>query len=76
MPPLEFEDEAITPEDALGLYTKPVNDAGGSPRKINIGEIADICLLDKPWSEVSKNLSDVKVQATWIDGELVYNRVD
>ena len=74
--PNGFEAEAVSPEMALALYTKPVHDAGGKPRKIEVGAIADICLLDRPWEEARKNLVDVKVQATWIGGDLVYNRVD
>ena len=74
--PREFEGEAVTPEDALALYTKPVHDAGALPRKIEIGGMADLCLLDRDWAKARSNLSDVSVQATWIGGELVYNRVD
>jgi len=74
--PNKFESENISPELALALYTKPVHDAGGTPRKIGFGETADLCLLDRPWNEARQNLTDVKVTATWIDGELVYNRVN
>jgi len=74
--PKGFEGEAISPEAALALYTKPANDAGAKPRKIEIGEPADLCLLDSSWADARRNLTDVKVQATWVGGELVYNRVD
>jgi len=74
--PKGFEDEAVTPEQALAFYTKPANDAGAEPRKIQIGEVADLCLLDRNWSKARSSFSDVTVQATWISGELVYNRVD
>jgi len=74
--PKGFEEEAITPEQALGLYTKPSNDAGAPPRKIEVGLMADLCLLDRSWSESRSDFSNVKVQATWIEGDLVYNRVD
>jgi len=74
--PSGFEDEAITPEEALALYTKPANDAGGLPRKIAVGEVADVCLLDTRWAEARQNLRGVTVRATWINGELVYNRVN
>ena len=65
--------EVIPPEAALELYTKPANDAGGKPRKITIGVKADLCLLDRTWSEARKNLSATNVVATWVGGELVYD---
>ncbi|MEP3890601.1 MAG: amidohydrolase family protein [Hellea sp.] len=71
--PKGFEGEVITPEQALAIYTKPANDAGGAARKIQKGEAADFCLLDRPWSEARRDLAGVKVQATWIDGNLVFN---
>ena len=70
--PREFEGEAVTPEDALALYTKPVHDAGALPRKIEIGGMADLCLLDRDWSKARSNFSDVSVRATWIDAKMVY----
>lgn len=74
--PQGFEDEAVSPEMALALYTKPASDAGCEARKMAVGQVGDICLLDRPWKIARKNLANVKVQATWIGGELVYNRVD
>ncbi len=74
--PSGFEAEVVSPEEALGLYTKPAKDAGAEPRKIKIGEAADLCLLDRDWAKTRSNFSEVKVQATWIGGGLVYNRVD
>jgi len=41
-----------------------------------VGEVADMCLLDKSWAQARENLTDVNVIATWIGGGLVYNRVD
>jgi len=74
--PTGFEDEAISPEAALALYTKPSQDAGGLAREITIGAPADLCLIDLPWSEARHQLGDVSVAATWIGGSLVYNCVD
>ena len=70
--PREFEGEAVAPEDALALYTKPVHDAGALPRKIEIGGMADLCLLDRDWLKARSNFSDVSVRATWIDAKMVY----
>ena len=74
--PKGFEGEAITPEEALAIYTKPASDAGAPARKVEVGALADICLLDRSWADTRDSFSDVRVQATWIAGELVYNRVD
>lgn len=70
--PSGFESESVSPETALELYTKPSGDAGGVARRIEIGATADMCLLDRPWAKAQKNLTDVRVKATWIDGEIVY----
>ena len=64
--------EALTPEEALALYTKPIDDAGGEARRITIGSKADLCLLDRTWSAARTNLSDVRVRATWVKGRLVH----
>lgn len=74
--PIGFEDEAITPEQALTLYTKPSSDAGASARKIAIGQPADICLLNSSWANARGDLGNVIVKVTWIGGKLVYDRVN
>ena len=74
--PHGFETEAISPDAALALYTKPAKDAAASPRKIALGEAADVCLLDRDWGKALNSLADVTVKATWIDGDLVYGGVN
>ena len=74
--PIGFEDEAILPEDALAIYTKSADDAGAAPREIAIGQVADLCLIDRPRAEARQSFADVNVIATWIAGQLVFNRVD
>ncbi len=64
--------EAVSPDAALALYTKPWNNAGGKPRQITIGAPADLCLIDRTWLEAGKDLKSVNVKATWVGGELVY----
>ena len=65
--------EAITPEAALALYTKPASDASAPSRKIRVGAIADMIMLDRNWSQARENLSKVKVINSWIDGTPVYS---
>ncbi|MFK7842737.1 MAG: amidohydrolase family protein [Sphingorhabdus sp.] len=68
-------EEAVSADMALALYTKPVANAGGNARKIVVGESADLCLLDRTWSEASHDLAAVNVHATWVAGEPVYDRI-
>ncbi len=74
--PKGFEAEAVTAECALSLYTKPADDAGAPAREIGVGSVADMCLLDRKWCDARRALGDVSVNATWINGELVYDRVN
>lgn len=74
--PAGFEHEAIPPEAALALYTKPKRDAGATAREVKVGTVADLCLIDRSWAKARNDLKAVNVRATWIEGELVYNRVD
>ena len=71
--PSGFEHEAISPEDALALYTKPNDDAGGEPRGVEVSAAADLCLIDRSWATARKDLTKVVVNASWVSGELVYD---
>ncbi len=44
--------EAVTPEQALALFTTPLRVPGATPVRIAIGGTADLCLLQQPWSAV------------------------
>ena len=67
--------EAVTAEQALALYIKPAEDAGGEARIIEKGATADLCLLDRSWSDARNVLAEVSVRATWISGEMVYDSI-
>jgi predicted amidohydrolase YtcJ len=56
--------EALTPEQALGLYLTPPQAPGGQPRRVAVGEPADLCLLDRPWAQARSRLAEVRVVAT------------
>ena len=45
------DDEGLTAEQALALFTTPLSDPGGNPTRVAVGENADFCLLDRPWSQ-------------------------
>ncbi|MEQ8263936.1 amidohydrolase family protein [Pseudohaliea sp.] len=67
-------DEALSPAEALSLYT---GEAGspGTPRLIpRPGTAADLCLLDAPWSVALADLDAGHVAMTIIDGAVVHQR--
>lgn len=61
-------DECLTPEEALALFTGRA-ERPDLPRNITVGELADLCLLDQPWSVVRKDLDARHVRMTIIDGK-------
>jgi predicted amidohydrolase YtcJ len=65
-------DEALSPEEALALFTSSPDAPGGSPRRVEVGAPADLCLLDRPWSHARRTLSRDAVRATWIGGTQVH----
>jgi predicted amidohydrolase YtcJ len=64
-------DEALTPERALAMFTTPLDAPGGSPRRIERGVPADLCLLDVPWRDARSALSSERVVSTWCRGHHV-----
>lgn len=63
--------EALTPEQALALFTGPLRDPGQAHAGLQVGAAADLCLLTKPWGQAREHLDRVRVVATVIDGALV-----
>jgi predicted amidohydrolase YtcJ len=53
--------EAVSPERALALYLTPLEEPGGEPRRVAVGAPADLCLLDRPLSEVLEDPSSSHV---------------
>ncbi|MCY3822123.1 MAG: amidohydrolase family protein [Gammaproteobacteria bacterium] len=66
--------ESLSPERALALFTTPAEDPGGAPRRIAVGEAADMCLLDRGWQEARESLSHEHVAATILGGEVIFRR--
>jgi predicted amidohydrolase YtcJ len=65
-------DEGLSPERALALFTSPASAPGDPPRPIAGGAPADLCLLDRPWSEARSKLSSALVAAAIRDGVLIW----
>ena len=66
--------EALSPERALALFTTPPEAPGGRPRTLQPGSRADLCLLDRPWSDARKRLSSEAVRAAFCAGRLAFCR--
>jgi predicted amidohydrolase YtcJ len=67
-------EERLAPERALALFTSPPESPGAGPRPVAVGAAADLCLLDRPWSEARKALDAGAVAATLVAGRVVYRR--
>ncbi len=65
-------DEALTPEQALALFLGALQDPGGPPRRVEIGAVADLCLLDRSWASAREALGEVRIVATLRDGVLIW----
>jgi len=66
--------EALSPEQALALYTATPDDLGGPPSRVATGAVADLCLLDRPWRAARERLSSDDVLATWCAGRPAWAR--
>jgi predicted amidohydrolase YtcJ len=64
-------DEALTPEQALALFTTPLDRPGDAPSRIECGAVADLCLLDRSWHAARETLDGRCVRITIVGGEAV-----
>ncbi|AKU11390.1 hypothetical protein AzCIB_1489 [Azoarcus sp. CIB] len=67
-------DEALSPAEALALFTGDANDPGGSSRRIESGAAGDLCLLNRSWEAALGELAAVGVDATIKDGRAIWRR--
>jgi len=63
--------EALSPEEALGLFLADPHDLS-RVRTIEVGVVADLCLLAQDWTALREDMGSADVRATLIDGQLVY----
>lgn len=66
--------EALTPEEALALFTSSPDDPGGPARRVEAGESADLCLLDRDWASARESLRAHDVAATIAAGVVTFRR--
>ena len=67
-------EETITAAAAVDRCLAPLSDPGGLARRIKVGAVADLALLDRPMCDVLSAPTEVSVVCTVIDGTVVYER--
>jgi len=68
------EHERLSPEQALALFTSAADDPGGGSRRIAVGEVADLCLLNCDWQAARLHLCSANVRATLRGGTVIYQQ--
>jgi predicted amidohydrolase YtcJ len=68
-------EEALTPEQGLALWLADPADLSGQ-RALLEGAPADLCLLDRPWSQARERLNAEDVVLVLASGRIVHNRID
>ena len=66
--------ERLSPEQALAMFSSAAADPGGQSRRVAVGQVADLCLLDRRWEEARLRLRSEDVRATINSGVLIYDR--
>ncbi|HEY0651347.1 amidohydrolase family protein [Phenylobacterium sp.] len=66
--------EAVDAATALSLYLGDPADPGGPPRRVAVGETADLVLLDAPLRDVLGEPSAAHVRLTLMDGAVAHGR--
>lgn len=67
--------EALSPEQALALFTTAATAPGGPPRRIALGSSAELVLLDRRWSLARENLSALRARLVLRAGERIFDLV-
>jgi predicted amidohydrolase YtcJ len=68
------KDETLSPEEALALFTSPLQAPGAPPRQVKVGAVADLCLLSRRWKDARTRLLTTDVAATFRDGHCIFSR--
>ena len=66
--------ERIPGRRALELFLGPPDAPGGPVRRVEVGAVADLVLLDGPLAEVVADLRATRVRATLIGGQSAFSR--
>ena len=63
--------EALSPEEALALFTSPLEAPGRRSSRFQPGQSADLCLLARGWAQVRDQMDHQQVAAVWSGGRRV-----
>jgi predicted amidohydrolase YtcJ len=66
--------EAVDELTALGLWLGPAEDPGGPPRRVAVGEVADLVLVDRSLADLLEYPCGEAVVATIVGGRVVHHR--
>ena len=66
--------ERIPGRRALDLFLGRPDSPGGLVRRVEVGAVADLVLLDRPLADVVVDLRATRVRATFIGGQAVFRR--
>lgn len=64
--------EALVADQALLSYTAPLADPAAWRRALQVGDPADLCLLDRSWEQACRAFMAVQVRATYLSGEPIW----
>jgi hypothetical protein len=56
------------------LFLGALDDPAGSPRRVEIGMVADLCLMGLPMDEIRESMSSSDVRMTFREGEVIFER--
>ncbi len=68
--------ERVAPQTVLRGLLAPLEDPGGPPRRVAVGQPADLLLLDRPLPDALAEPSRDAVRLTMVGGEVTYFRDD
>ena len=66
--------EGLSPERALALFTSQLASPGQPSPRIDVGDEADLCLVDLPWNAFREELSRERITHTIMRGEVTWKR--
>lgn len=66
--------EALDATAALGMFLSPLENPRGKPRRVTMGAVADLCLLEGTFSALYREPAAVRCGKTWIGGHCVFDR--
>ncbi|WP_419826254.1 amidohydrolase family protein [Sphingomonas sp.] len=69
-------DAGLDAEAALALFTGGADAPGGPPRIVRVGEVADLCVIDRDWAAARRDLATVQVRLTIVGGRPIYRSIE